>query len=99
LTPRSTRATIAPMQASDFAREVLTAAIGMLVLAGCGFLIYQGRGSEEQAWLMAGIVVTYFFNRQQQASTVQQVLRSQPSVTATPGPPAEVRVEPQDDDA
>jgi hypothetical protein len=79
-------------------RELLTSLIGLVVLVGCGVLIFTGRGSEEQVWLMAGIVVTYFFNRQQQASTVSQVLRSQPTVTATPGPPPTVRVE-QDEEA
>ncbi len=78
----------------EMIREAFTGVIGILVLAGCAFLIYQGRGSEEQAWLMAGIVVTYFFNRQQQASTVSQVLRSQPTVTTSPGPPAETKIEP-----
>lgn len=82
----------------EVAREIITGIIGVLVLFGCAFLIYQGRGSEEQAWLMAGVVITYFFSRQTQASTVGEVLRSQPTVNASAGPPPQVQVEPGRDE-
>ena len=71
----------------DNFREVTTFLIGLVVLGGCGALIFFSRGSEEQAWLMVGFVIAYYFNRQQQSSAVRDVLSAQPTVTTTAGPP------------
>jgi len=78
----------------NLVREIITGAIGALVLGGCGVLIFLGRGSEDQAWLAVGIVLMYFFNRAQQAGTVNEVLRSQPTLTATGVERAEVTAQP-----
>ena len=78
----------------DNFREIATFLIGLLVLGGCGVLIFFSRGSEEQAWLMVGFVIAYYFNRQQQSSAVRDVLSSQPTVTTTAGPPQKTTVSP-----
>lgn len=59
----------------DILRELGTFLVGTMILAGCGLFIFEGRGNEEQAWLMIGVVAAYFFNRQQQSSTVREVMR------------------------
>lgn len=75
-------------------REIGTFIIGVLVLGGCGYLIATSRGSEEQAWLMIGVVVAYFFNRQQQASAARDARDAQPTTTFTAGPPARFQMTP-----
>ena len=67
----------------DNFREITTFLIGLAALIGCGLLIFTSRGSEEQAWLMIGIILAYYFNRQQQSSAVRDVISSQPSQTIT----------------
>jgi hypothetical protein len=77
---------------ADGIREVGTFFIGIIVLAGCGYLIATSRGSEEQAWLMIGVVVAYFFNRQQQSSAARDARDSQPTIHTTSGPPSSTTV-------
>jgi hypothetical protein len=74
---------------ADYLREIATFLVGLVVLSGCGLLIFTSRGSEEQAWLMIGFVIAYYFNRQQQSSAVRDVINSQPNTTLTAGPPAQ----------
>lgn len=61
-----------------YVREIATFILGLVVLGGCGLLIFTSRGSEEQAWLMVGFVIAYYFNRQQQSAAVHDVIASQP---------------------
>jgi len=78
-------------------REILTALIGLVVLAGAGVLIYNGRGDENQAWLIVGLVVQYFFGRATSAAAFDQAARAYPTTTATAANGrAQVRAEPQD---
>ena len=83
----------------DNFREITTFLIGLVVLGGCGVLIFTSRGSEEQAWLMVGFVIAYYFNRQQQSSAVRDVMNSQPTVVSTSGPPPTTTVSHDDDHA
>jgi hypothetical protein len=78
----------------DNFREITTFLIGLAALTGCGILIFTSRGSEEQAWLMIGIILAYYFNRQQQSSAVRDVINSQPTTTLTAGPPPTATVTP-----
>lgn len=79
-------------------REVSTMLIGILVLGGAGFLIYNGRGSEDQAWLIVGLVVQYFFGRATSAAAFDQAQKAYPTTTMTADRrDVRTKVEPQQD--
>lgn len=78
--------------------------IAGMVILGCLILIFTGRGDPVQPWTVMGIIVGWIVRDSAGTSAVNAVERinaTQPTVTATAGPPAGVAVAPavaNDDD-
>lgn len=67
--------------------------IAGIVIVGCFILIFTGRGDQVQPWTVMGIIVGWIVRDSAgnaAVSAVERINASQPTVTATSGPPATV---------
>ena len=74
-----------------------------LAVIGCLALIYQGRGNEEQAWAVLGIIIGALVRDSASIQSAQSTERiaaaaagNQPTITTTSGPPATTTITPAD---
>lgn len=72
--------------------------LGVMVLAGCGVLIFFGRGDQNQAWFAVGVVLTWAFTTQTASSSAAQTVAGQQTTTVTGQPPnQQITVGPTED--
>lgn len=67
--------------------------IAGIIIVGCFILIFTGRGDQVQPWTVMGIIVGWIVRDSAGTAAAQNVERmnaSQPTITATSGPPAVV---------
>jgi uncharacterized membrane protein (UPF0136 family) len=80
-----------------------TYALLLLAVVGCFGLIFYGRGNEEQAWAVLGIVIGALVRDAASIQSAQSTERiaaatasQQPTITTTSGPPATTTITPPD---